>query len=170
MRDWTRRIAGAWRRRWGTDPTASRRDGDDRGFTIVEVVMTITLIALVIIPIIDATFTSVKASSTAREVAELETVLQNAADRVNRAPTLCDYGLYIQAAAISKGWSASQVSATYAYYEPGATALASDPGTWVDGACPGGVRTPRLIQRVTITVQSETGTINRTIQVVKSDV
>ena len=53
--------------------------------------MTIVLIALTILPILDATFTSIRASTTVREVAEVETVLQNAADRVNRAPTLCDY-------------------------------------------------------------------------------
>lgn len=132
--------------------------------------MTIVLISLVIIPIIDATFTSVKASSTVREVAEVETVLQNAADRVNRAPTLCDYNVYVQAAALAKGWQASQATAVYQYYEPGSSALASTPGTWQSGACPGGTRTPRLIQLVTITITSESGSINRSIQVVKSDV
>jgi hypothetical protein len=146
----------------------------DAGFTIVEVVMTIVLIAITIVPIIDATITSVRASSTVREVAEVETVLQNAADRVNRAPTLCNYDVYVQAAALAKGWAPSQATAQYSYYVPGASALASDPGSWAtDGtgtACPGGVRTARLIQMVTITVRSDSGSINRTIKVVKSDV
>jgi prepilin-type N-terminal cleavage/methylation domain-containing protein len=145
---------------------------EDRGFTIVEVVMTIVLIALTILPILDATFTSIRASSTVREVAEVETVLQNAADRVNRAPTRCDYTQYIQAAALSEGWHANQVSAVYQYYVPGTSALAATPGHWENNACPGDpmTRTPRLIQMVTITVRSETGSINRSIQVVKSDV
>lgn len=134
--------------------------------------MTIVLISMTIIPIMDATLTSVKASSTVREIAELETVLQNAADRVNRAPTLCDYDVYVQAAALAKGWPASKATATYNYYVPGASALAADAGTWADGACPGSppARTPRLVQMVTITVHSESGSINRSIQVVKSDV
>jgi hypothetical protein len=146
----------------------------DGGFTIVEVVMTNVLIAMTIVPILDATITSVRASSTVREVAEVETVLQNAADRVNRAPTLCNYDVYVQAAALAKGWNAAQASATYAYYVPGASALAADPGSWVTDpgatACPGGVRTPRLIQLVTITVHSDSGSITRTMKVVKSDV
>jgi prepilin-type N-terminal cleavage/methylation domain-containing protein len=152
------------------------RSAGDEGFTLVEVVITITLIALTIVPILDATFTSIKASATAREVAEVETVLQNAADRVNRADPLCDYKIYVEAAAIAKGWDATQASATYQYYLPGANALASSPGAWtVSGsnptdACPGGNRSARLIQLVTITVRSDSGSINRTIQVVKSDV
>ena len=142
----------------------------DEGFSLVEVVMAIVLIALVIIPIIDATFTSVRASSTAREAAEVETVLQNAADRVNRAPTGCEYDIYVDAAARSKGWQATQASATYQHYLPGATALAVDAGTWVPNGCPGPGLTPGLIQLVTITVSSDSGTIQRTIKVVKSDV
>lgn len=148
----------------------------DRGFTLVEVVMTITLISVVIVPIIDATWTSVRASSTAREVAEVETALQNAADRVNRAPTSCDYHVYVEAAALAKGWPATRASAIYQYYIPGSSALASDPGSWTapgsatTDACPGGNRSARLVQLVTITMSSDSGSINRSIQVVKSDV
>ena len=150
---------------------AERAALGDEGFSLVEVVITITLIALVIIPIIEATFTSVKASSTARIVAEVDTTLQNAADRVTRAPTLCDYDPYVRAALIAKGWNPSQMTTAYQYYVPGANAEVD--GTWVNGvngACPAGGRTPRLIQKVTITVASSMGSIQRTIQVVKSDV
>ena len=35
----------------------------------------------------------------AGDLAQIETVLQNAADRVNRAPLKCDYGQYVKAAA-----------------------------------------------------------------------
>ena len=78
--------------------------------------------------------------------------------------------VYVEAAAQSKGWNTSAISATYQYYVPGTSALAADAGTWAAGGCPGGVRTPRLIQLVTISLRSESGTINRSIQVVKSDV
>lgn len=132
--------------------------------------MAITLVAIAVIPLMDATITSIRASSTAREAAEVETVLANAADRVNRAPTLCNYDIYAQAAALSKGWSASQVQVSYQHYVPGASALAADAGTWASGACPGGARTPRLIQLVTVQVTSSTGDVSRTVKVVKSDV
>ncbi len=69
------------------DGQQQTRDG---GFSVVEIVITIALMAIAILPLMDATLTSVKASSIAREAAELETVLANAADRVNRAGTNCD--------------------------------------------------------------------------------
>jgi prepilin-type N-terminal cleavage/methylation domain-containing protein len=142
----------------------------DAGFSLVELVMAIVLIAIAIVPLMDATITSIRASTVAREAAEVETVLANAADRVNRAPTLCDYAIYAQAAALSKGWQASTVNVSYQYYVPGASALASDPGTWANGACPGGSRTPRLIQMVTVSITSPSGDVTRSVKVVKSDV
>lgn len=101
--------------------------GDD-GFSLVEVIIAIALMGSVILALINATFTSVKASSSARESAEIQTVLQNAADRVNRADPGCDYLLAVQAAALSKGWQASQATATYQYYVPGIDPLATHPG------------------------------------------
>jgi prepilin-type N-terminal cleavage/methylation domain-containing protein len=149
-----------------------RRKAADRGFSLIEVVMTISLIGIVILPLIEATFASVKASSTAREAAEIETVLQNAADRVNRALVGCDYTVYVQAASIANGWSGSQASATYQHYVPGTSLLASANPTnaWVTGACVGTVPTRDLLQLVTITVTSDSGHLSRSIQVVKSDV
>ena len=149
----------------------------DRGFSIIEVVIAISLMGTVILAIINATFGSVKASSSARESAEIQTVLQNAADRVNRADPGCDYLLAVQAAALSKGWQASQATATYQYFVAGIDPLAAHPGSWspatpgpaVTDACPGGERTPRLIQLVTISIIDTSGQ-QRTIQVVKSDI
>ena len=69
---------------------------------MIDIVCSISLIGIVIVPMINSTLTAIAASSTARQVAEIETVLQNAADRVNRAPTDCDYAIYIEAAAQSK--------------------------------------------------------------------
>ena len=75
---------------------------------------------------------------------------------------------------IAKGWQASQVTATYEHYEPGTSLKAVDgtPGQWVAGGCVGDPpkRTARLIQKVTITVTSDQGSVKRTIEVVKSDV
>jgi type II secretory pathway pseudopilin PulG len=166
-----RRWAARWRRR-EDEPVdgACEPRGADAGFSLVETLMTLTLVGMVIVPTIEATMVSVRASSRAREAAEVETVLQNAADRVNRAPTNCDYTVYVQAAAQAKGWDPGHAAASYQYYVPGSSALAATPGTWMTGACPGGVRTPRLIQLVTITITSESGKVQRTIRVVKSDV
>jgi prepilin-type N-terminal cleavage/methylation domain-containing protein len=149
---------------------AGRDAGRDEGFTLVEVIMTIVLIGMTILPIIDATFTSIRASTTVREITEVDTVLQNAADRVNRAPNICDYSMYVEAAALSRGWSVDQVTATAQHYVPPASGLATDAGTWQAGGCPGPIPVARMIQLVTITVTSESGSINRNIQVVKSDV
>jgi len=149
-----------------------RRGDNDGGFSLVEVVITITLIAIVIIPIINSTMVSVKASSTARLVAEVDTTLQNAADRVTRAPALCGYEKYMRAALTAKGWNPDNVSATYQHYVPGDELQVKDgpTGTWVPGACVNNARSSRLIQKVTITVTSDQGSIQRTIEVVKSDV
>lgn len=146
------------------------RRARDTGFSMVELIMTITLLSVAVIPLMDATLMSVRASSISREAAEVETVLANAADRVNRAPTSCDYRIFAEAAALSKGWPADRATLSYQYYVPGPSALAADAGTWVDGACPGTARTPRLIQLVTISITSPSGEVTRTVKVVKSDV
>ena len=165
------RALGRCRRR-ATRSKAGRRDV---GFSLTEVVIAVALMGIIIVPLMSATFTSVAASSTSRQVAEVETVLQNAADRVNRAPVGCDYDLYVKAAAQSKGWTADRASATYQYYVPGASARAADSGSWVPDACPRNaqgqlVRTAGLVQLVTITITTDTGLVTRTIKVVKSDV
>jgi prepilin-type N-terminal cleavage/methylation domain-containing protein len=146
------------------------RAGHDRGFSIVEVIVTITLMAIVIVPIMSAVATSIKSSSRTRSAAQVETALVNAADRVNRADMKCDYSIYVQAAVQSQGWAPDRASVSYARYLPGANPTA--PGGWsTDGsACLIQSPTEGLVQRVTIAVTSPDGDIRREIQVVKSDV
>ena len=140
----------------------------DRGFSLVEVIMTIVLMGIVLVPLMNAAITAVKSSSSSRRIAELQTVLLNAADRVNRAPVKCDYLIYVQAAAQTKGWLPAQATATYEWYQPGASAAVA--GTWQPGACNGPTPTLNLVQRVTIQMTSPEANVSRTIQVVKSDV
>jgi Tfp pilus assembly protein PilV len=145
----------------------------DAGFSFVEIMMTIVLMGLVLVPLMNASIMAVKASSSSRRVAELQTVLLNAADRVNRANVNCDYLVYIQAAAQTKGWDPDQASATYEWYQPGSSATV--PGTWQTGpaatpGCNGSAPTQNLVQRVTITMTSPEANLSRTIVMVKSNV
>ena len=152
-------------------PGARRRDG---GFSFVEVIVTIALVGIVALAFLESVQTSIKASSTSRSAAQVETTIVNAADRVNRAPKDCNYLRFAQAAVLTQGWPASTVSVTHQYYVPGPTAAAT--GSWATGSnagfpgCPGTSPDDLLVQRVSITVTSPDGNVRRTIQVVKSDV
>ena len=132
----------------------------------------------------DARSRGIKASTTALKCAEIQTVLQNAADRVNRADPGCDYSIFVKSAVQAKGWPATQATATYQYYSAGTDALAINPGKWMsaqtaplngpgptkfDACGPSGMRTARLIQLVTISITDLSGH-TRTMQVMKSDV
>lgn len=147
------------------DAIPARRDG---GFSLVEMVVTVTLMGLAMIPLMVAALSLVKNSSFNRNATRVETVLSNAADRVNRATESCDYTIYYEAAVQAEGWSESQVSVNYAWYTPGATATTA--GTWQAGACPAGGYSDGLVQRVNITVTSPDGRISRSVQVVKSNI
>lgn len=140
----------------------------DDGTTIVEVLMAIVLVAIAVVPIMVASWTLVRTTNINRYSAKVETILGNAADRVNRAPSSCDYHIYYEAAALAQGWSTDRVSASYQWYEPSATF--PDAGTWHAGACPDGLLTDGLVQRVDLTVASPDGRLQRSIQVVKSDI
>ncbi len=143
----------------------SRRDA---GFSLVEMVVTVALVGISVVPIMVAAWVLVKNSSYNRAATRVETVLNNAADRVNRAEGLCDYSIFYEAAVQSQqGWTESQVTAEYAWYEAGATAAL--PGIWHTGAaCPATGFTDDLVQRVTIVVSSPDGAVRRSMQVVKS--
>lgn len=145
----------------------------DRGFSLVEVTVAVVLMALVIVPILMATTTLIRASATAGSSAEMERVVADVADRVTRADVGCDYSSAVRAAVVSRGWPETAARATYQYYVAGADATVQGSwtasGTTPEAACPGGVRTARLIQLVTITVTDDNGS-SQSIQVVKSDV
>ena len=157
---------------------SSRRSGDqrarsfDRGFSVVEILVSVVLMGTVIAALMTAVSIGVRASSTSRSAARVETAVVNAADRINRAPKKCDYTIYAQAAVQTEGWPPESVTLVQEYYVPGADSTTA--GTWAAGAsiAPAclDVASDLLLQRVTITISSPDGRVSRTIQVVKSDV
>jgi prepilin-type N-terminal cleavage/methylation domain-containing protein len=158
----------AWRTRIRTaEHGHGLGDRHDDGFSIVEIVATISIMAIVMAPTMGAVIAGIRASRLATSLDDVTTVMQNAADRVNRAPRDCDYIIFAQAAAQTQGWNASQVSVVQRHYVPGSTAAQN--GTWADGACVGATVTDGLVQLVTITVASPDNTVNKTIEVVKSN-
>ena len=140
----------------------------DAGYSLTEVLVAVVLMSLAVIPILLTSIVTIKTSTQVRTAAKVETILANAADRVNRAREGCDYDVFIEAAALSQGWSSGQAVAQYQYYEP--ADLPTSAGSWHDGACPGAIRPNGLAQRVTITVTSPDGSVHRTLEVVKSEV
>lgn len=144
--------------------------GSDRGLTLVEIVIAITLMGVVLVAVLNAVTTGINASVTSRAAARIETTVVNVADRINRAPTLCDYGVYAEAAVLSEGWEPSAADVAAQHYIVG-----SDPGqlgSWVDGACPAGHVNPPdlLVQRVSVTLHHPDSNMSRTVEVLKSDV
>lgn len=144
------------------------RWGRDGGFSLVEVVLGVTIMGTVLVPSLDAVFASVRASAAVREGAQIETVLQNAADRITRAPKRCDYSVYAEAAAQTEGWSANQVRVAMWHLVPGADPTL--PGSWAPGGCPGDLPTELLVQQAEVSVTGPSGRVERSIRVVKSDV
>lgn len=157
------------RRPWRREPDRRSRD---RGVTLIEIIITIALIGIVVIPILSAVQVSIRSSSQARDAAELETLLVNTIDRINRANRgdyQCDLSGPPTAAVITAGWPASQLVVTQEH-------LDTTTGDWVAGACPVSSITGNptfqngLVQRITLTLTHPDQQITRTLQVVKSDV
>jgi prepilin-type N-terminal cleavage/methylation domain-containing protein len=155
-------------RKAGTQGAASAAARRDRGYTLIEVVVTVTLMALVVAPILAAVATAVRESSRSRSAAQVETTIVNAADRVNRAPKVCDYNVYVKAAVRAQQWSPDTATIVEEHYVPPADL--EDQGQWAAGACEIETATDLLVQRITITITSPDGNVSRQIQVVKSDV
>jgi len=150
----------------GLDPQQLRRRRDG-GFSIVEIVITISLMGIVVAPILTAVAVSIKASSTSLTAAEVETLLVNAVDRVNRAPrsddTACILTGPVGAAVETRGWPVSSGTVGHEYLAGGLWTTDAS-GT----ACPGGVFNPTLVQRITVTITRPEHGVRRTLQVVRS--
>jgi prepilin-type N-terminal cleavage/methylation domain-containing protein len=145
--------------------SARRRDG---GFSLVEVVVTITLLGVVVAPILMAVTAGIRSSSLSLTAAEVETVLVNSVDRVNRSPRegvlACSLTGPVESAVETHGWPRSSATVGHEYLDSS--------GVWqsdVSGsACPTGGFQNGLVQRFTITITSPEHNVSRTLQVVRS--
>ncbi len=147
-----------------TDRLADARDDD--GSTLVEILISMVLIGMVVVSMMAAMRSGIRASSLVFEGAKTETVLLNAGDRVARAPQLCSYEAYVDAAAIAEGWPDTATTVTVDRL----VANTGDPAVdWVPQTCPADVG-PFDVQRMTITASDPDGAITRTLTVVKSNV
>ncbi len=146
----------------------------DSGFSLVEIVIAIVLMATVVVAILNAM--STKRQGIVGEPvgrAGPETAVVDPADRVNRAPKRCDYTIYVQAAVQTEGWPPATASVTHKYYVPGPQRRWR--GSWVTGrrrharlSRTRSDRPPRPAGDHSIT--SPDGKVRRNIEVVKSDV
>lgn len=129
--------------------------------------MAIVIMTVIVVPFGAAAWSTVSASARSTDGAAAQTILTNAADRINRAAGACDYDSYAKAAATASNWPASAISTSVQRYNPGATPLVA--GTWTSGGCVG--MTPAAVQLVTVTLTMRPGSTSGTvtIQVVKSE-
>lgn len=142
----------------------------DEGVTLVEVVISIALMGVVVVPLLLAVATSVKGSRVSESSAEVETLLVNAVDRVNRATQgdfPCDVANPVKAAVETVGWDPNSAVIVHEY-------LDEITGLWVAGpgntACPASGFYNGIVQRVTITITDPHERVSRTLQVVRGDI
>jgi len=146
-------------------PSARVSRRRDAGVSLPEILVSIVLMGTLLAAVMSAVQMSVRSSSVAFAGAQLETVLLNASDRINRAPQLCDYEAYVDAAALAEGWPDTTTSVVVEKL----VANTGDPSDWQPQTCPADVG-PFDVQRLTVTATNPAGTTTRTLTIVKSDV
>lgn len=148
---------------------------------MIEVLITIVLMATVLTTLMVAVITGIRASVDAKGAAEIETMLINVGDRINRAPnTLCDFAPFAQYAADTYDWEGEIVVHQFYYrLQVGASGQPDlqVPGEWVSKpsgdlypACRGNSREKQEVSLVVVEVHAADSNMARTIKVVKSGV
>ncbi len=139
----------------------------DAGATLTEILISIALLGSIVLAMSTAVLAMVRTSSTVFEIAQVETVLLNASDLVERSEQQCNYDNAVQGAAIAAGWPADSVSATVEILD---TNTGNPGGDWkVLDVCTGAIEAFD-VQRLVISAAHPTEEITRTLTVVKSNV
>jgi prepilin-type N-terminal cleavage/methylation domain-containing protein len=145
--------------RSSSDPTAPRElTGGERGFGLIEVLITIAIVSIAFVAILSAISTMIVAGAQHREITRTEALARNAAEYVK-----------------SPGLSYAPCAATYDLaglggVPTGYTAAVSAVKVW-DGNDPAGFSstctTDTGVQRISITVARAGGGTSQTVSVVK---
>ncbi len=152
----------------GAPTPADRRTprSADAGSTLIEILISIALLATIVIALVTAVQTMLATSVTSYEVAQIETVLLNAGSQVERAHQQCNYDSVVESAATAEGWPADSVTVTVELL----VSNTGDPGAdWAPQDCSVALE-PFDVQRLVIRAQHPTQTVSRILTVVKSDV
>lgn len=169
-----------------------RPRGDDRGFTLTEVLVAIALMGVSVVVIIGGIRAVIAAASTSDEQAKVEAVLVSASDRLRAADYVpCpdvdgDYAHLSAAAAATVGYAAEQVEIIDIQFWDASAGGVDSEGDTIDAdgdwgptnsfVTPSGCQsdinltTSRTLQKVTIQVSSPDASIVRTVEVVKSPI
>lgn len=139
----------------------------DSGSTLIEIIISVVLMGTVVAALVAAVLTMIGASSTVFEAARVETVLLNAADQIDRARQQCDYTEYVEAAATAQGWQPEQIRVDGELLQSNTGDESID---WSVPDCSVTDVKAFDVQRLTITATDPSGSITRTLMVVKSSV
>jgi len=161
------------------DVAALDGNGDkDRGYTLIEMLISILLMSTVVLSIMGGMWAVVRASSQNDSRAKVQAILGSAGDAVvNYKHWNCPeinnaYLEYAQKGAKSVGWPASTVQITrYQYWDP-RDALWKDTNTVTGSGCDekAGLTPNKTMQKLTITATSPNGQYVSSIEVVKADI
>ncbi len=138
----------------------------DAGATFVEILVSIVLMGTIVAALSAAVFAMVRTSSTVFEITQVETVLLNASDLVERSPQQCSYDSVVEGAAGAAGWPVDSVTATVEILR---TNTGNPAGDWELQDCSETVE-PFDVQRLVIRAEHPTVEVTRTLTVVKSNV
>lgn len=147
------------------------RAAADRGVTLIEVVITISLLGIVVVPLLSSVATSIRVSRISESAAQVETLLVNSVDRVNRAGRddfPCNLTSPVVAAVETVGWPASSATVGHEYLDPSGAWVTDPMGTGT--ACPNGSFQVGIVQRITITITSPDDGVSRSLQVIRGDI